>query len=141
MIVDEKPPLDEDLLAHFGVKGMHWGARKGKIAKLGSYSSKAAVTDHDQATFRREVKAAKRGKGVASSPKGFARPEKDRNGILTGRWLGEHKDSKGRKVSVDFANAVLAKAVNEKKRKHYVKTGAAYATAVLAGTVGVRRLR
>lgn len=28
MLVAEKPPLDEDLLVHFGVKGMRWGQRK-----------------------------------------------------------------------------------------------------------------
>jgi hypothetical protein len=28
MLVAEKPPLDEDLLMHFGIKGMKWGHRK-----------------------------------------------------------------------------------------------------------------
>lgn len=26
-----KPPLDENLLEHFGVKGMHWGVRKDRV--------------------------------------------------------------------------------------------------------------
>lgn len=30
MLVDEKPPLDEDLLMHFGVPGMKWGHRKAR---------------------------------------------------------------------------------------------------------------
>jgi hypothetical protein len=28
MLHDQKPPLDEALLAHHGIKGMHWGVRK-----------------------------------------------------------------------------------------------------------------
>lgn len=28
MLVDEKPPLDEDLLKHYGIPGMKWGVRR-----------------------------------------------------------------------------------------------------------------
>lgn len=31
MIKDDKPPLDEALLKHFGVKGMRWGVKKTEI--------------------------------------------------------------------------------------------------------------
>lgn len=30
MITTEKPPLDADLLVHYGIKGMRWGLRKSK---------------------------------------------------------------------------------------------------------------
>ena len=30
MTIEEKPPLDEALLEHFGVKGMKWGVRKSR---------------------------------------------------------------------------------------------------------------
>lgn len=39
MITDEKPPLDEDLLMHFGVRGMHWGQRKARPSGGSSGSS------------------------------------------------------------------------------------------------------
>lgn len=32
MITDEKPPLDDDLLMHYGVRGMKWGVSKAKSA-------------------------------------------------------------------------------------------------------------
>lgn len=28
MLIDEKPPLEEAYLEHFGIRGMHWGVRK-----------------------------------------------------------------------------------------------------------------
>lgn len=31
MLVEDKPPLDDELLAHFGIPGMKWGQRKGYI--------------------------------------------------------------------------------------------------------------
>lgn len=34
MVDDNKPPLDEALLAHFGVPGMHWGHRKPQAAPV-----------------------------------------------------------------------------------------------------------
>lgn len=39
MIVADKPPLDEDLLMHFGVKGMKWGRRKVRDSTSQSPSS------------------------------------------------------------------------------------------------------
>lgn len=30
MIIEEKPPLDEALLIHYGIRGMKWGMRKGR---------------------------------------------------------------------------------------------------------------
>lgn len=42
MLVDEKPPLDEDLLMHFGIKGMRWGHRKPQESGSSSGRSSAA---------------------------------------------------------------------------------------------------
>jgi hypothetical protein len=36
LIVAEKPQLDNDLLVHFGVKGMHWGVRKPEDPLVGN---------------------------------------------------------------------------------------------------------
>lgn len=43
MIIQEKPPLDEALLAHYGVKGMHWGIRKKRETSDRQTSSTAMV--------------------------------------------------------------------------------------------------
>lgn len=39
MIHDQKPPLDEALLMHYGIKGMHWGVRKTEPSGRPSSSS------------------------------------------------------------------------------------------------------
>lgn len=47
MIVGQevKPPLDEYTLAHFGVKGMHWGSRKGDLPGVTRKTNHAARKD------------------------------------------------------------------------------------------------
>jgi hypothetical protein len=42
---EEKPPLDE--LAHFGVKGMHWGQHKA-VSMHPSYTARMQANDHMQ---------------------------------------------------------------------------------------------
>lgn len=61
MLLDEKPPLDEDLLAHFGVKGMHWGQRKEKAS---SAKPKSAQAQMNARLARRRVIADRTTKGV-----------------------------------------------------------------------------
>lgn len=41
----EKPPLDEALLEHFGVRGMHWGVRKGDYEGASRSTNKEARGD------------------------------------------------------------------------------------------------
>lgn len=58
MIVEEKPPLDEALLIHYGIKGMKWGARKGKSV-TGVTRHRGALLDRNartQARFRAAMK-------------------------------------------------------------------------------------
>lgn len=50
MLVDEKPPLDEELLMHFGVKGMHWGQRK---ARPSGGSGGSAAPKHKMSTKKK----------------------------------------------------------------------------------------
>jgi hypothetical protein len=52
MIVAEKPPLDDNLLIHYGIKGMKWGLRRGK--------SVTGLTRHRGATIDRNERIAKR---------------------------------------------------------------------------------
>lgn len=45
MITDEKPPLDEDLLMHFGIRGMRWGVRKHDLPGVSRSTNKTAAKD------------------------------------------------------------------------------------------------
>lgn len=45
MIVAEKPPLNEDLLMHYGIKGMKWGTRKSELPGVSSRTSREARKD------------------------------------------------------------------------------------------------
>lgn len=45
MIHDEKPPLDDDLLMHYGVPGMRWGHRKNAAPGVPRRTDRAAAKD------------------------------------------------------------------------------------------------
>jgi hypothetical protein len=57
MIYDQKPPLDEALLAHHGVKGMHWGIRK-KDESSGSRPKKSPEETANENRNTKEYMAA-----------------------------------------------------------------------------------
>lgn len=44
---NSKPELDEDLLMHFGVRGMHWGVRRGR-KKTGLTRHRGATVDRNE---------------------------------------------------------------------------------------------
>jgi hypothetical protein len=52
---------DEELLIHYGIKGMKWGLRKGS-AKTGISRSRGALIDRNDRQIRR-IRDARRGKG------------------------------------------------------------------------------
>lgn len=139
-----EPMSPDDFLEHYGVKGMKWGVRKARIAKLGGYSDKSKVTEQEQKTFKREVKAVKKGRGLRENTDirtvGYETAvNKYGNKAITGRVTGDFRNSQGEKVSQDFANAVLAQAAKEKQHATYAKIGATYALAIL-GAYGSTRL-
>jgi hypothetical protein len=110
----------DDFLEHYGVKGMKWGVRNERRAirkasgqelkKLVKRNTASENATRKDPTFKREVKATKKKKGITG---GTSAQKTKVGGVLTGRILGDFKNSKGEKVSADFANAVLNKSIKK----------------------------
>lgn len=56
--LNRKPELDDDLLMHFGIKGMKWGFRKGS-SKTGVSRARGALIDRNERYIWRTQKALK----------------------------------------------------------------------------------
>jgi hypothetical protein len=54
MIVVEKPPLNEDLLIHYGIRGMKWGVRRGKGVTGVSRHRGALMDRNNRVVFQRK---------------------------------------------------------------------------------------
>lgn len=63
MIIDEKPDLGEDLIVHYGIRGMKWGKRKGS-SKTGVSRARGAMIDRNdrQIHTMRQMMRGKSGK-------------------------------------------------------------------------------
>lgn len=132
MVDDE---VDEFFLKHFGVKGMKWGKRsEGKpISRLASShelkkNNKAndkrfkREARKDPARFKEEVDATRRRRGIGG--KDFETEITKKGERLTNLTKGKFKDSQGRTVNEDFANAVVSKAHSKEANLRRVATGA-----------------
>jgi len=107
--------FEEDFLAHYGKKGMRWGKRNSNPGV--SVSSKKGLSYKEykkDPTFKREVKATYKGKGIEqgitwkdytiTNSKG--EPIKNSN-LKIGVLNNQFKNSKKERVSKDFAEAVI----------------------------------
>ena len=141
--------IDEDyFLEHYGKKGMKWGQRRAlkkisyKELKNVNRQNKAAEKSGKKETtrkeFRREVKLTRRGKGITGTNRNVT--VTPIGGLLTSRMRGNFKNSRGEKISEDFANAVMTKAVNQKEFQRKAASGAILA-GVLIGTLALRTRR
>jgi hypothetical protein len=65
MLVADKPQLNEDLLVHFGVKGMHWGVRRDR--ETGGRSGGAAPTRSKKAIVKKVAIGVGIAAGVAAT--------------------------------------------------------------------------
>lgn len=133
MIIEVDDP--EDFLEHFGVKGMKWGERKALI-KASNQEVRDTKDSHKEGlrdarkdqNFRREVRATKKGRGIS----GVSGVEKTKQfGRVTGRITGDFRDSKGNRVSEDFANAVAHRAMKQKDFVAKAKIGAVFVASIL----------
>jgi hypothetical protein len=117
---------------------MQWGVRKERRRKITESRAEAKELNAREApglkaarkdpTFKREVKATKKKEGIKGENLRLQYTKK--YGYLTGNTLGDFTNSKGEKVSVDFANAVLKQSVKEIDRKHKAIVLAGFAAAM-----------
>lgn len=62
MHIEEKPPLDDELLAHFGVKGMRWGVKKAAQKAAGGSGGKETIRGILKNRIYESAKSRARGK-------------------------------------------------------------------------------
>lgn len=123
---EDKPALDDDTLEHFGVKGMHWGSRKGDHPDVSRKTNHVARKDAvefarakmfygDGAGTRRKLIKAK----VESQSKVNPDYKKAFDHHLAQQNLGEHADKarserkrKNAKASVGKTARGINRAVN-----------------------------
>lgn len=95
MLVAEKPPLDEDLLLHYGIPGMKWGHRKARettgprrraaaTTTGSSGSGRAAAPQKKGWSTKKKVVVAGAGVGIAVGAAATAYILMKRGGVKTG---------------------------------------------------------
>lgn len=140
MITDDKPPLDEDLLIHFGIMGMKWGVRKNDYPGASKKVNKDAASDaHEFArakmfygegagTRRKLIKAT-----IHAKSKADPTYEKAFNHHLERQNLGEHADkARSERKRKDVKNTVGKTA----RGIHREIVGPFGPTLVVAGIIG-----
>lgn len=147
-------PVSE--LTHYGVKGMRWGIRrrapvnvhpdnvglnrrqlrakrKANFAELKAEKAKNNARYKEarkDPTFNREVKLTQKGKGVKGTN---MRSQQTKGELFTGHITGNFKNSEGKPVSEDFANAVSKEALRRNDRNAKISSIAA---AGIYGAIG-----
>lgn len=108
----------------------HYKGELDSTNKRNSDAFKKAKDSADKAYFDSEVAATRKKQGITGKN---LRPEMTSGEVFTNKMFGDFKDSKGRKVSEDFANAVLSEARTKNQRARMAKVGATYAAAFVIG--------
>lgn len=86
MLVDAKPPLDEDILLHYGIPGMKWGQRHDYIPIGGQRGGGGAPVNTSPARRAAPVNTASGRRGAAPSTNNASRNAgAQRQGMSTGK--------------------------------------------------------
>lgn len=148
MIMDEKPPLDEDLLMHFGVRGMHWGVRRSELPGVSRKTSKEASKDaHEFAraklfygegagTRRKLIKAT-----VEAKKKQDSNYAKAFDHHLSNQNLGQHAEKARSERQRKDAKAKVGKTARGVHRQFVGPFGPTLAVTALVGGYGYVRAK
>ena len=137
MAVMEKPPLDENLLIHYGVLGMKWGKSRAKGSKVSIKNARARVAERKEKfkTQQNKVKAMKDGKAKVAKMKDLEKTKisnlKSKDRVLAARMTRGEKAGTlilGLVTGVGLlpAAAVVAGTSARSRRIEYKQNTAAY---------------
>lgn len=96
----------DDVLAHFGVKGMKWGIRKQRVSKGSSKSSKKSDTHEDYQHAHSRVSNKKLSNKELQRRVNRLNLEKQ-YGELTAKKQGKYRKKLGEKYAENFANMTM----------------------------------
>jgi len=115
-----KPPLDEDTLAHYGVKGMKWRRVKNKIKNSLPGASKRRMKQYNAQKMADDVMTGRRNKanGVGTTNDIWNSEYSDKSNKQAGRSVWTNTSNGNKHTTSSQFTRALAEARRRKNKRH-----------------------